>query len=149
MECVRENRGLHDQGSWGSLLPQNNQHSNSCSKPATLSDGLDAFATYTQRAAGGIAVASLIPQAFGGPIDPVADVFTGAGEALAGVLEVSSLSASAVSGGIQLFQGNPLPAATTAMGAGLGAASGLTGPAAHIANTINGEVGSALTKGPC
>ena len=123
--------------------------SNSCSNPSNLARGLDAFSTYTQRAAGTVALASLVPQAFGGPIDPVADVFTGAGEALAGVLEVSALSASAVSAGIQLFQGNGVPAATTAASVALSAASGVTYPAGVIANTINGEITSAASGSPC
>lgn len=125
------------------------QKSNACSRATTpLTEGLDKLSTYTQRAAGSVAVVSLTPQLFGGPVNPIADAATGAGEALAGVLEIASLSASAVSGGIQFLRGNGVPAVATVIGALLGPASGITGTGSHVANTLVGEAATSLTSCP-
>jgi hypothetical protein len=134
-------------GFCGNQPPRSNPPA--CPPELNKAAGLDKFATNTQRAAGGAAVASLIPQAFGGPINPVADVFTVGGEIVAGGLEVASLAASVASGIIHPSYGNPGPLVVTSMTEGLSAASGLQGPASHIANTALGELRATVNQGPC
>jgi RHS repeat-associated protein len=120
-----------------------------CPKDLQFANGADTYAKWAQRAAGGIAVASLAPQIAGGPIDPLADLATGIGETAAGLLEASSLAASLVSGAINANHGNVGPLAATVVSAGLSAGSGVRGPAAHIAGTAIGEVNSAALSGGC
>jgi hypothetical protein len=149
---LRPNGGLRPRLGTGSVpRRQNNRRTktSTCPNYLSLARGLSEFSTYTQRAAAGIAVVSLLPQAFGGPVNPFGDLATGAGEATAGVLEVSALVAGGISGGIRAYHGNWVPLATTGMGYSLGKATQMKGSMPTIGGTLGDELGDAANPSPC
>jgi RHS repeat-associated protein len=136
------------------VTPRKTQQNNQgCPASTALANGLDTFATATSDTAGVVALGALIPQVAGGPLNPVADIVTGAGETLAGVLEVSSLATSIPAGIIHATNGNPIPLATTIITGGFGNISGVKQLAQPLVRSVinagAGLIGEHLSGSGC